>query len=54
LPSRAFFARAFVSLEMDASPFEPTSLTIGVMRPFGVATATEISALWYLVSVNAG
>jgi len=41
-------ARAFASLEMLANPFEPTSFTIGVIKPVGVATAREISAFLYL------
>ena len=47
-PSRAFFARALASAEMVARPFAPTSLTIGVIKPVGVATATETSAFLYL------
>ena len=50
LPSRAFFASALVLEEMVARPMAPTSLRIGVIRPVGVATATEISALLYLHS----
>lgn len=49
LPSRAFLARVFVSAEIVARPFEPTSFTMGVIRPVGVATATEISAFLYLL-----
>ena len=41
-------ASALVSAEMVASPFEPTSFIIGVIRPVGVATAMEISAFLYL------
>ena len=48
LPSRAFFASAFVSAEMVAKPLEPASLIIGVIRPEGVATATEMSDFLYL------
>jgi hypothetical protein len=48
LPSRAFFANALVSAEMVARPLEPASLMMGVMRPVGVATATEMSAFLYL------
>ena len=48
MPSRAFFARALLSAEMVARPLEPTSLMIGVIRPLGVATATEMSAFLYL------
>ena len=48
MPSRAFFARAFDDEEMVAKPFDPTSLIMGVIRPVGVATAMEISALLYL------
>lgn len=35
---------------MVANPLDPTSLIIGVMRPVGVATATEISAFLYLIA----
>lgn len=49
LPSRAFFASALVVDEMVARPFAPTSVMMGVMRPVGVATATEMSAFVYLV-----
>jgi hypothetical protein len=48
LPSRAFFARAFASADIVARPFEPASLTIGVINPVGVATAIDISAFLYL------
>ena len=48
LPSRAFLASALVVAEIVARPFAPTSVRMGVMRPVGVATATEISALLYL------
>jgi hypothetical protein len=48
LPSRAFLARAFVSVEMAARPLEVASRTMGVMSPVGVATATETSAREYL------
>lgn len=48
LPSRAFLASAFVSAEMVANPLEPASFTMGVIKPFGVATATEMSAFLYL------
>ena len=34
--------------EIVARPFAPTSVIMGVMRPVGVATATEMSALLYL------
>lgn len=34
--------------EMDARPLAPTSVTIGVMSPLGVATAMAMSALEYL------
>lgn len=50
-PSRAFLANALVSAEMVARPFEPASFTMGVMRPVGVATATEISAFLYLLEM---
>lgn len=49
LPSLAFFASAFVSAEMVASPLAPASLIIGVIRPEGVATATEMSDFLYLL-----
>jgi hypothetical protein len=49
-PSRAFLARSFISAEIFARPFDPASLMMGVMRPLSVATAIEISALWYLRS----
>ena len=52
LPSRAFFAKAVVVDEMSARPREPTSLTMGVIRPVGVATATEISAFLYLERIS--
>jgi len=52
LPSRAFLARALVSAEIVARPLEPTSFTIGVMRPEGVATATEMSVFLYLYNVR--
>lgn len=48
LPSRALEASALVSAEMVARPLEPTSLMMGVMRPVGVATATQMSARLYL------
>jgi hypothetical protein len=48
LPSRALAASALVSAEMDARPLEPTSLMMGVMRPLGVATATQMSERLYL------
>jgi hypothetical protein len=44
LPSRAREARDLVSAEIEARPFEPTSLMMGVISPFGVATATQTSA----------
>ena len=34
---------------MVARPFEPASLTIGVINPVGVATATDMSAFLNLV-----
>ena len=34
---------------MLARPFEPTSLTIGVINPVGVATAIDISAFLNLL-----
>lgn len=48
LPSRALAARDLVSAEMAARPLEPTSLMMGVIRPVGVATATQMSAFLYL------
>ena len=48
LPSRAFFASAFASEERLAKPFAPTSLTIGVIRPTSVGTATLTSTFLYL------
>lgn len=44
LPSLAFLASAFVSADIVAKPLDPASFTIGVIKPLGVATATEISA----------
>lgn len=44
LPSLARPASALVSAEIAARPLEPTSRMIGVMRPLGVATATQMSA----------
>jgi hypothetical protein len=35
-------------LLIDAKPFPPTSVTMGVMSPLGVATAIAMSAFWYL------
>lgn len=48
LPSLAFLAKALVSAEMVVRPFEPTSVTIGVINPVGVATAIEMSAFFHL------
>lgn len=48
LPSRALAARALVCEETVARPLAPTSVTMGVMRPLGVATAIEMSCVWYL------
>ena len=48
MPSRAFFASVLPSDDIDARPFAPTSLMIGVIRPVGVATAMEISTFEYL------
>lgn len=45
LLSLAFLTNSLVTVEMLARPRDPASLTIGVMRPVGVATATEMSAL---------
>ncbi len=44
LPSRARPARSFISAEIVARPLVSAALIIGVMRPPGVATATETSA----------
>jgi len=54
LPSLAFLAKALVSAEMVARPFDPTSVTIGVISPVGVATAMDMSAFLHLhqLSVN--
>lgn len=52
LPSRAFLAKAFVSAEIAAKPFEPASFNMGVIRPVGVATATDISAFLYLIKAG--
>jgi hypothetical protein len=49
LPSRALVASDLVSAEMVARPFPPTSLMMGVIRPVGVATATQMSAFLYLM-----
>ncbi len=48
LPSLAFLASALVVDEIVARPLAPTSLTIGVIRPVGVATAIEMSDFLYL------
>ena len=48
LPSRAFFASVLASAESVARPLAPTSFTMGVMRPLGVATAMLTSTLLYL------
>lgn len=48
LLSRAFVASDFTSDDIVASPLPPTLVMIGVMRPAGVETAIEISALLYL------
>lgn len=53
LPSRALEARDLVSAEMAARPLPPTFLMMGVMRPVGVATATQMSARLYLMSGQA-
>lgn len=42
-PSRARVARSFTLLLIEDKPNASTFLTIGVIKPFGVATATEIS-----------
>lgn len=47
-PSRALAASDFVSAEMAARPRAPAFLMMGVMRPLGVATATQMSACLYL------
>ena len=43
LPSRARVARSRTSDEMTVRPLPAASVTMGVMRPDGVATATEMS-----------
>lgn len=52
LPSRAREARDLVSADMEARPLEPTSLMMGVIRPLGVATATQMSARLYLQDIS--
>lgn len=52
LPSRALAASALVSDEMAARPLPPASLMMGVMRPVGVATATQMSAFLYLTGAS--
>jgi hypothetical protein len=52
LPSLARAASDLVSLEIVARPLEVASLMMGVMRPLGVATATQISARLYLEEVS--
>jgi hypothetical protein len=47
-PSRALPAKDLTSEEMLASPLAPASLTIGVIKPVGVATAIQMSAFLYL------
>ena len=49
-PSLALRARDLTSEEIEVNPLAPTSLTMGVMRPVGVATATQISAFLNLLS----
>jgi hypothetical protein len=46
-------ARDLVSAEIEARPLDPTSLMMGVIRPVGVATATQMSARLYLRSAKA-
>jgi hypothetical protein len=48
LPSLAFLAKALASAEMVVRPFDPTSVTIGVINPVGVATAIDTSAFFHL------
>jgi hypothetical protein len=43
LPAFARAARSFISLEMADRPFMSALRMMGVMRPVGVATATETS-----------
>src|SRR3569833_411012 len=45
LPSRARFASSLTDDEMLTRPLASTDLTIGVMRPLGVDTATETSTV---------
>mmetsp|Transcript_16847 Transcript_16847/g.23187 ORF Transcript_16847/g.23187 Transcript_16847/m.23187 type:complete len:288 (+) Transcript_16847:2681-3544(+) len=45
LPSRARPARSFTACPMDATPRRSAAVTMGVMSPLGVATATEMSTL---------
>ena len=48
LPSCALAARVFISDEMAPRPLRSADGMIGVIKPLGVATATEMSAWWYL------
>ncbi|SCZ98488.1 BZ3500_MvSof-1268-A1-R1_Chr7-1g09176 [Microbotryum saponariae] len=45
LPSRALPANCLVKVETVAKPLAPTSGMMGVIKPLGVATATEMSAV---------
>lgn len=48
LLSRALPASVLMLDEMEARPLLPTSVTMGVMSPLGVATAMAMSAFLYL------
>lgn len=48
LLSRALPASVLMADEIEASPLPPTSVTIGVISPFGVETAMAMSAFLYL------
>lgn len=52
LPSRARPASSLACAEMVASPLRPASATIGVMRPVGVETATQMSWVEYLQKIE--
>lgn len=48
LPSLALAAKLLTSELIAAKPFKSASNTIGVIRPFGVLTATLTSTVLYL------
>src|SRR6478735_4462431 len=52
LPSRARAARSFISEAIALTVLLPASATIGVIRPPGIETATEMSARLYLSRVS--